>query len=289
MPRRSTLSTFRAFSIDTASAEPLHRQLYSEIRVAILKGRLVSGARLPASRELALVTHVSRNTVLSAYEQLLAEGYIESRPGSGTFVAHTLPESMLPEAAPTLPAAGTHSPRPIAKRGRRLLEAPLLQHRHKGVTHIFRPGLPALDHFPMAIWRRLSDRRFARASMRMLSYDDPQGYLPLREAICRHLAEARGARCVPENIIIVSGSQQAIDLASRLLLDPDDTVLMEDPGYFGARAAFVASGARVEPVAVDHEGFDIAKARPEAESIARLAYVTPSHQNPQCVTMSLPQ
>lgn len=264
MPRRPSISSFRAFSLDPDAPESLHRQLYEELRRAILSGRLAPGSRLPASREFANVSHISRNTVLSAYSQLLAEGYIESRAGSGTFVARSIPETMVPES-PRSAAGDGAAPAPAARslsaRGRRIADAPILRHPLRTVANAFRPGLPALDHFPMDIWRRLSDRRMRRASVRLLTYDDPQGHLPLREAIAAHLAAGRGARCGPENIIVVNGSQHGVDLAARVLLDRGDTVWFEDPGYFAARAAFQAHAAVPVPVPVDGDG-TTAPARP---------------------------
>ncbi|MCC6650987.1 MAG: PLP-dependent aminotransferase family protein [Candidatus Eisenbacteria bacterium] len=289
MPRRPSISSFRAFSLDPASPEPLHRQLYDELRRAILAGRLTSGSRLPASRELASVTRVSRNTVLSAYDQLLAEGYIQSRAGSGTYVADAIPESLVPESAPEAPVLQPGSrPRTLSRRGMRIAETVFVKQELQPIANAFRPGLPALDHFPMDIWRRLTDRRLRRASVRMLSYDDPQGYLPLREAIATHLSAARGARCGPEHILIVNGSQQAIDVVTRVLLDEGDSAWMESPGYFAARAAFRAAGVRVVPVPVDEDGMDVAEGIRRAPD-ARLAYCTPSHQNPLGVTLSLPR
>src|SRR6185436_2946513 len=151
-----------------------------------------------------------------------------------------------------------------------------------------RAGLPALDQFPMDIWRRLSDKRMRLGSVRTMAYDDPQGYRPLREAISAHLAAARGARCSPDQIVVVSGSQQAISIVNQVLVREGDTVLFEDPGYFAARSVFEASGAKIAPVPVDDEGFDVAAAVKSAPD-ARLAYITPSHQNPTSVTMSLPR
>ena len=289
MPRRHSFSSFRAFSIDTNSAEPLHRQLYNELRAAILGGRLPSGCRLPASRELAQVTGLSRNTVLSAYDQLIAEGYIESRAGSGTYVASSLPDQVMSGPAMEPVPAADRGERRLSTRGERLLEFPFRKWPplHTGPM-LFRAGLPALDHFPMDIWRRLSDKRMRLASIKTLAYDDPQGYRPLREAIAGHLAAARGARCSPDQIVVVSGSQQAISIVAEVLLNEGDQVLFEDPGYFAARSVFETMGVRIAPVPVDEDGFDVAAAMQSAPT-ARMAYITPSHQNPLCVTMSLPR
>lgn len=289
MPRRHSFSNFRAFSIDPNSAEPLHRQLYNELRTAILSGRLPSGSRLPASREMAQVTGLSRNTVLSAYDQLIAEGYIDSRAGSGTYVASSLPDQVLSGPAMEPATSTDRGTRRLSVKGERLLESPFRKWPPMTAgPMLFRAGLPALDHFPMDIWRRLTDKRMRLASTRTLAYDDPQGYRPLREAIAGHLAAARGARCSPDQIIVVSGSQQAISLTSDVLIDPGDAVLFEDPGYFAARSVFETAGARIVPVPVDADGFDVNAALLAAPT-ARLAYITPSHQNPLGVTMSLPR
>lgn len=287
MPRRPSISSFRAFSLDANASDALHRQLYDELRRAILAGRLASGSRLPASRELASVTKVSRNTVLSAYDQLIAEGYIQCRPGSGTFVADAIPERMTPPLALPGPSPAPEA-RELSRLGRRITATVIVRSPAKATGNAFRPGLPALDHFPMDIWQRLTDRRLRHASVRMLSYDDPQGYLPLREAIAAHLTAARGARCGPEHIIVVNGSQQAIDVVTRVLLNEGDSVWVESPGYFAARAAFEAAGVRVVPVPVDEEGMNVAVGIERAPG-ARLAYCTPSHQNPLGVTLSLPR
>jgi GntR family transcriptional regulator/MocR family aminotransferase len=287
MPRRTIHSTFRAFSLDTASTEPLHRQLYEELRRAILNGRIAPGSRLPASRELASVSRISRNTVLSAYEQLLAEGYILSRAGSGTFVAYAFPESVVPEQVSTsTPSPLPASPRRLSAMGSRSAELDLIRRHPQATANAFRPGLPALDQFPMEIVRRIADRRMKRASVRMLAYGDPQGYLPLREAIAAHLSAARGANCDASRVVIVHGAQSGIALCAQLLLDPGDPVWMEDPGYFAARAAFQLVGARAVPVPVDVQGLDVAAGIAAAPD-ARLAYCTPSHQNPTGVTMTL--
>lgn len=289
MPRRHTFSSFRAFSIDASSTEPLHRQLYNELRSAILGGRLPSGCRLPASRELAQVTGLSRNTVLSAYDQLIAEGYIDSRPGSGTYVASSLPDQVLSGPAMEPVPQADRGSRRLSLRGERLRETPFRKWPpSQAGPMLFRAGLPALDHFPMDTWRRLSDKRMRLASIKTLAYDDPQGYRPLREAISAHLAAARGARCSPDQIVVVSGSQQAISIVSEVLVNEGDRVLFEDPGYFAARSVFETAGAEIVPVPVDEDGFDVAAAVQLAPN-ARLAYITPSHQNPLCVTMSLPR
>jgi GntR family transcriptional regulator/MocR family aminotransferase len=289
MPRRTRSSTFQPVSIDSKLGEPLHRQLYDELRGSILSGRLPPGARLPASRELAALSGVSRNTVMLAFEQLRAEGYISGRLGSGTYVADALPEhAMSPTAQPSAPDPASGSRRPLSRRGERLVRVQFGPCKHPVVGDAFRSGMPALDRFPHELWRQVLNRRMSRSMWHTLAYDDPRGFEPVRRAIATHLAEARGARCSPDQIIITLGAQQALDLAVRVLADPGDSVLMEDPGYFGARALFEGEGLKIVPVPVDDEGMDVAAGVSEAPR-ARLAYVTPSHQHPLGVMMSLPR
>jgi len=286
MPRRPLRASFQAFSLDPSSPEPLHRQLYDELRSAILNGRILAGSRLPASRELATAARVSRNTVLTAYEQLSAEGYIHSRSGSGTYVAESIPESLPPESATPAAPPATGDRRRIAERGERARQDVFVRHEIPQLAAAFRPGLPALDHLPMDTIRRIADRRLRRVSVRLLAYGDPMGYLPLRAAIAAQLAAARGVRTRPENVLIVNGAQEGVTMCARLLADPGESVWMEEPGYFGARSAFSITGARLVPVPVDADGLDVAAGIARAPR-ARVAYCTPSHQNPTGVTLSL--
>jgi GntR family transcriptional regulator/MocR family aminotransferase len=283
----------------------LHRQLYDQLREEILGGRLAPGSRLPSTRRLAAEVGASRNTVMGAFEQLAAEGYIEGRVGSGTMVARTLPETLLTApagrdagAAALAPAGRERARTPAGARRRSTRAAPLSRRgaaisaaavefaRVGGPPRPFRPGLPALDAFPFDLWARLSARRWRRASATLLDYAGPAGHPALREAIAAHLRESRAVRCEPAQVIVVTGSQQGIDLAARVLLDPGERVWVEDPGYLGARGALAASGAKLIGVPVDSEGLDVAAGRRRAPD-ARLIHVTPSHQYPTGVTMSL--
>jgi GntR family transcriptional regulator/MocR family aminotransferase len=273
--------------LDTASETPLYRQLYEEMRAAILSGKLAPGARLPATRALADELRVSRNTVANAFEQLHAEGYIEGRVGSGTFVSRNLPDDLLgvgdPGAARVAPAR-----RGLSRRGQQLGATRVSLATDHTLVRPFRPGLPAFDLFPAEIWTRVLARHWQQPTPALLSYGDPAGYPPLREALAAYLATARGVRCTPEQVIIVAGSQQALDLTARVLLDAGEPVWMEDPGYLGARGALSTAGARIVPVPVDQEGLDVAAGIARCPQ-ARMAYVTPSHQYPLGVTMSLPR
>jgi GntR family transcriptional regulator / MocR family aminotransferase len=273
-------------SLDASSVDPLHRQLYDKLRSGILAGQLSAGARLPSTRTLAAELGVSRTTVVTAFENLLAEGYLEGRVGSGTYVACSLPEEVLGVMARP---DGPHPPlsgRGLSRRGTLLATTRTTAVEDTGTPRAFRPGVPALDEFPHGVWRRISGSVWRRPSGALLGYGDPAGYWPLRREISAHLATARAVRCDPEQVIVVSGSQQALDLASRVLLDPGDAVWVEDPGYMGARGALSGSGARLVPVPVDEEGLVVA-AGIQREPGARLACVTPSHQYPLGVTMSL--
>jgi GntR family transcriptional regulator/MocR family aminotransferase len=271
----------------------LYQQLYRSLRRAILAGQLAPGVRLPATRTLARELGVSRNTVLIAYEQLLAEGYAVGQAGSGTYVASALPDAMLttaqtlPEVVPASPSA---MPRLSAYGQHAALHWPVLapgQEPHRAaVRYDFRYGLPAVEEFPHDTWRRLLARRARSASVRSLRYGPPEGYEPLREAIADYLRRSRAVVCEPEQILIVNGSQQALDLAARVLLDPGDWVVIEEPHYQGARQVFLAAGARLLTSVVDADGLDVSDL-PRAAASARLAYVTPSHQFPTGAIMSL--
>ena len=279
--------------LDRSSGAALHRQLYEGLREGVLAGRFPAGARLPSTRGLAAELGVSRNTVTSAFTQLLAEGYLEGRVGSGTYVAGALPDEMLRARRGVRGADFSHDEESVASGGRRLSRRGELLAGTRTVTlrdagrpRAFRPCVPALEEFPRREWRQISARRWRRPPGGLLGYGDPAGYRPLREAIAGYLGAARAARCSPEQVVVVSGSQQALDLAARVLLDPGDAVWVEDPGYAGARAALVGAGARLVPVPVDGDGLDVS-AGTEREAGARLAYVTPSHQYPLGPTMGL--
>jgi GntR family transcriptional regulator/MocR family aminotransferase len=268
---------------------PLYKQLYERLRAAILEGQLERGARLPSTRTLASELGVSRGTIALAYEQLLLEGYLESRVGQGTAVARQLPAMLLREHTDRTrnqPAAAAKPPTRLATRLRRLEDLSHPERAGRGATRFFRGGEPALDLFPYEVWARLIARH-ARQSLRALAhYQSPAGYEPLREAITAHIGITRGVRCAPDQIIITAGSQGALDLAARTLLDPGDAAWIENPGYFGAQGALLAAEARLVPVPVDEQGLDPAIGRRRCPD-ARLVAITPSHQFPTGVTMSL--
>ncbi|MGH9673016.1 MAG: PLP-dependent aminotransferase family protein [Bryobacteraceae bacterium] len=273
--------------LSRASARSLHRQLYEELREAILSRRLRSGTRLPSTRELAAELKISRNTVMSAFEQLLAEGYLEGKVGSGTYVASRLPDDILCiRAQPVAASARPRQRMGVSRRGT------LMRLEHPGPAEIasrpraFRTGVPALEEFPLDLWARVVSRAWRGARRELLSYGQHAGHSGLRKAIADYLREARGVRCEADQVIIVEGTQQGLDMIARLMLDPGDAVWMENPGYYGAWGAFRAAGARVVAVPVDAEGLDVDEGIRRMES-ARLAYVTPSHQWPLGAVMTL--
>jgi GntR family transcriptional regulator/MocR family aminotransferase len=265
----------------------MHRQLYRELREAVLGGRLPAGSRLPSTRTLAAELGVSRNTVMGAFDQLLAEGYLEGKVGSGTYVAEELPEDLLQvrgdvkKPAPEIPAGAL-----LSKRGAVLASSPVIPPRPHRAPRAFRPGPGASEQFPARIWMRLLARRWRGPLRELLAYGEPAGYDPLRDAIASYLRAARAVRCTASQVVVVSGTQEGLDITARLLLDPGDAVWIEDPGYLGARGAFTGASARVCPVPVDKEGLVVQEGIAR-QPHARVVYVTPSHQFPLGVTMSL--
>ncbi len=284
-PRRSSAAHLAALSLDPENEMPLYRQLYFAVREAILSGRLQSGVRLPATRSLAQDLGLSRNTVVSAYEQLLAEGYLDGRIGAGSYVSPVLPEALLNarQATARRHAANGASRPSLSPRGAALA----VLHEAGGRPPLpFSPGLPELATFPFDDWARLLARRWRNPPRSFLVGGDPSGYRPLREALAQYLGAARAVSCDPDQILIVSGAQQVVDLAARALLEPGDEVWMEEPGFGGANGALIAAGAVPVPVPVDAEGIVVARGR-EMSSGARMAFVSPSHQYPLGVTMTL--
>jgi GntR family transcriptional regulator/MocR family aminotransferase len=217
---------------------------------------------------------------------LAAEGYLTGRSGSGTFVSRDLPDETPRERAVL---RGRPSPHPsLSRRGAALAQTRTSAIKLDGPPRAFRIGTPALDCFPSQLWARLTSRRAKRLTIPQLDYSDAAGLPALREAIADHLRRARGASCTADQIVVVAGAQQGLELICRLLLDPGDVAWMEEPGYPGARGALVAAGARIRPVPVDAQGLDIESGVRRANE-ARLAYVTPSHQFPSGVPLSLPR
>ena len=245
--------------------------LYAELRAAILDGRLKRGVRLPSTRDFSLQHGVSRGIAMLVIEQLRDEGYLTSKTGAGTWVNEKLPDDLaLSEDVCTLKLAKPFAPLPISREGLRPFQA----------------SDPEVGLFPIDVWSRLSSRQWRHATKSMLGSGDIAGYAPLRNAIAEYLGTSRGVHCSASQIVVVTGTQQALDLVVRILLKPGDEAWIEDPGYFGAARALRNTGAKIIPVPVDADGMDVAKGRQLAPH-AKLAYVTPAHQFPLGFTMTL--
>ncbi|SDE19632.1 GntR family transcriptional regulator / MocR family aminotransferase [Paraburkholderia lycopersici] len=284
------LSEWLAAQLDKESAEPAYRQLLQLMQQAILTGRLAPGSKLPSSRTLAGDLGVARNTVLHVYDQLSAEGYVLSTTGSGTYVADTRPDC----AAVSTPAAADDSagdengagaafPRgDMSIRGQRLIDEAGVSAKQWGA---FMPGVPDVAEFPARTWSRLQARLWKSANHGLLTYAPGGGYRPLRRALSDYLRVARSVRCTPDQIIITTGIHQSIDLAVRLLADYGDIAWVEEPCYWGARSVLRASGLKLAPVPVDAEGLN--PREQDLREPPRIALVTPSHQYPLGMVMSL--
>jgi GntR family transcriptional regulator / MocR family aminotransferase len=279
-----TTSSFDFAVSERRPGTNLFRWIYDEVRSAILDGRLRRGMRLPSTRELARRYRVSRGTVVIAFNQLHAEGYLEGKVGAGTYVNTFLPEDFLyaKRSARTLDGARKFTPS-LSKYAQRLRPA---ADARSQPAHAFRAAEPALDAFPTTLWAQIASRRLRGATRKLLADIDPRGYRPLREAVSNYLGTARGVKCTTEQVIIVAGIQQALDLTARLVLDSGAPVWVEDPCFFGVAAMFEALAAKIVPVSVDMGGLNVAEGQRRADR-AKLAYVTPSHQFPLGVTISL--
>jgi GntR family transcriptional regulator/MocR family aminotransferase len=260
-----------------------NRWLNEALRAEILEGRLRPGARLPATRDLARQYRLARGTIVSVFEQLKSEGYVNGSVGSGTYVSKILPDELLqvqPGKGPRPPASRKQRRR-ISDYAGRVRLFPNLEIRP---SRAFRANLPALDLFPTTLWAQIAARRLRRVSTNLLLGCGPMGYTPLRQAVATYLSTSRGVKCVPEQVAIISGVQEALDLAVRLFVNPGDRVCMENPGYPGAAIAFKAGCAKVSAIRLDDQGMLVQNASLRG---ARLVYVTPGHQFPVGVTMSL--
>lgn len=264
-----------AAGLQRQSKEGLSRQLVRLLRQWISEGRLPADARLPASRDLARALHLGRNTVLEAYEQLLAEGYVVTRPGAGTFVCRLFSARETPGPARRMPTG-------LSRRGARLHGD---TQRDDPYTGAFIPCIPEIRDFPYRTWQQLLARHQRQASIRDFNYQSEGGVRALREALADYLSLSRSVRCHAEQILITQGTQQSLSLCAQMLADPGDIAWIEEPGYLGARTALQSAGLELVAAPVDAHGLNpgqVADAR-----APRLIYATPSHQYPSGVTMPL--
>jgi len=312
-----------SFKLDFSSGIPLYKQLYETIRSAILEGKFSKGQRLPGTRSLASELKISRNTVALAFEQLLIEGYLTGQTGSGTYVSEIPDNFFDPARKPAgigrdksrnsyekkklysinspLKDVGDEVPAGLAKLD--LLEQPdqpfvkklknsagpmELISRYRNLDEVipFQNGIPSFTEFPFKTWQRLINRTAQAFPSLHLGYGDAAGFKPLREAIANYLIKYRAVNCTGDQIIIINGTQQGLDLISRVLLKPGSVVWLEDPGYFGARGAMIFADAEISPCPVDKEGIDLeysVKSNPKPD----LIFTTPSHQFPLGLVMSI--
>jgi GntR family transcriptional regulator / MocR family aminotransferase len=274
-----TVSSFELTLHRPRARQTLTRWLYAELRAAILDGKLGAGARLPASRDFANQYGLSRGTVVSVFERLQAEGYISCRVGVGTWVNRV--------SAPAPVRAATRLPAYIRQVSSAYVRPkPFVDLAFTKGIRPFRIGNPDISGFPAEVWGRIAADRARKFRSWLRTEEDGRGYRPLRAAIAEYLRTSRGVQCSSEQIVVVSGIQQALDLLARLLLKPNDPIWIEDPGYFGATVAFGGVGAKIIPVPVDEEGLSVSAGRKICPR-AKGAYLTPAHQFPMGVTMSL--
>ena len=287
--RRRLVMSFEMVRLDRASSEPLYQQLYRQIREELESGSFDSSAsRVPSSRVLAATLGISRPTVNEAFSKLLAEGYLQARKRSGLFVADHLPATFLKAARPATTARTEHSPR-VARRVARMTDLRSGRQLDVGVAGppsvTFVAGLPAVDEFPIAVWERLREQVLAKKGAHLLRYASSRGEIELRKAIATYLCDFRGANCHPDQIIVVGGMQQAMLACALALINEGEVAWIEDPGFPQARNVLAFVGARLVPRPVDREGLVIGKC--SRRNSPRLVVVTPSHQFPFGVTMSL--
>jgi GntR family transcriptional regulator / MocR family aminotransferase len=267
---------------------PQHRRLYEALRGAILSRQLPFGSQLPSTRDLAQELKLSRNTVLSAFEQLQAEGYVHAQTGSGTFVADTLPDQLAQPSSENISADNAATPaqsnwsRKLSSRGEAMSA---IAGGRMFEVQPFAPGDADYSAFPFKLWQRLQNKYWRAGRPELMDYGQTGGYLPLRRTIADYLRVSRSVRVTVDQVLITAGTQQSLDLCAHLLADHQDRAWVEDPCYWGARRALEANGLVLHPVPVDYEGMN-----PGAEDVdkpPRLIYLTPSHQYPKSVVMSL--
>lgn len=281
--RPERFAALSSLDVDVGRRGTIRAQLLEQLRAAILDLRLPAGARLPSTRAVASRLGISRSTVTDVFDQLLAEGYLVARHGSGTYVSPAV-RGTLPRARRSAAPAATSWER-VSRRGKLFADITTRTRFGDREPRAFQTGVPAIELFPFATWSRIAGALLRSPPRELVSYGDAAGYGALREAIAAQLRDRKRVACDAEQVIATSGTQQALDIINRLMLDPDEPVWIEDPGSLAARATFVGAGARLVPVPVDDEGIVVAHGVAAAPR-ARLAFVTPAVQSPTTVTMS---
>ncbi|MDB5605091.1 MAG: Transcriptional regulator GntR family domain Aspartate aminotransferase [Bradyrhizobium sp.] len=281
MKSRQSWAELYAFEVDRAADAPVFRQIYLQLRSAILSGTLRPATKLPSTRELAAQLGVSRSAVVSAFEQLLAEGYAFGKKGAGTYIVSDLPE----------PFEAIHGrkkrPASVAKTAASFRDlGGFFDVTAQSDERPFNLGRTLVDARTAELWRKLSARTLRSFERHHLGYGDPHGMLELRKSVCDYLQAARGVRCEPEQVVITAGTQQAVDIITRVMQGPDKEVWIEDPGYSLTRLALVAAGTKVCPIPVDQHGVNVTEGIRRAPK-ARAVFITPSHQFPKGVALSM--
>ncbi len=273
----SELLLARITHLRSQGTAPLHRQLYDALRLAIVDGKLTAGDRLPSSRNLSHDLAMARNTVITAINQLVVEGYLVSLVGSGTYVS-----DRIVKGAERGHAGPPYSGAELSRRGQTLLTTYCASQLE---IYPFTPGLVDFSAFPVSLWQRLQNKHWRMTYPDMLDYSYSGGYAPLRKAVANYVRVSRNVLLDLDQVIITSGTQQSLELCAQLLGDPLDTVWMEDPAYWGAIKAFLAASLSIHAVSVDEDG--MAPRASDTKAPPRLIYVTPSHQYPTGAVMSL--
>jgi GntR family transcriptional regulator/MocR family aminotransferase len=278
---RQSWAELYAFEVDRAADAPVFRQIYLQFRSAILSGTLLRATKLPSTRELAAQLGVSRSAVVSAFEQLLAEGYVFGKKGAGTYIATDLPE----------PFEALHGrkkrPASVAKSAVSLRDlGGFVDVTAQSDERPFNLGRTLVDARTAELWRKLSARTLRSFGRHHLGYGDPRGTLELRKSVCEYLGAARGVRCEPGQVVITAGTQQAVDIVTRVMQGPDKEAWVEDPGYPLTRLTLVAAGAKVCAIPVDQHGVNVNEGIRRAPK-ARAVFITPSHQFPKGVALSM--
>ena len=277
-----------AIYLNRSLPKPIYQQLTEKIRRAVLEGRLKPNQKLPSSRSLAKSLIISRSTVTQCYEQLESEGYLVTKKGSGTYVCHQIPDEWLKSRSIEPVTKTTQTNYFLSNFAQNLTAIDRLSVSEPDLEISFRYGNPAYKYFPIQEWRKLINRHCHNSPELLNYFRDAAGYFPLRQEIADYLGRSRAVRCTPDRIVITNGSQQALNLIARLLLDPGDWIAVEEPGYLGARCCFQGQFAKIQPIAVNNTGLDV-EALNNYQQNFKLVYVTPSHQFPTGVTMSLSQ